>query len=585
MAGKLNLAATGIQDQWLTGEPKFSYFLMNYKRHTKFSIEAIETPFNGDPDFDASFECNIPRNKGDLIRSMMLKFTLPRPTVPDKTFTVSASGGKFFIDGVEQATLTLYEGATYTFNNASHPTHPFRFAAGSLDGNPPDDLPPVDGVGTVYNYKRYSSLDTSTHYVYKLWVNSTNDWLNATATTNTIRVLKVDPFTWSDNDTSDTFPTVIDTTTYPGKVSLIQSSGSEFYRFSVPLFGDYTTGVTNPSTSTVTFTPSYSSSTPSNLYYYCENHTGMGGQIDIKIISYRESIAAQIIDYADLRIGGQTIQRLTGDYIYMYNNIHSNEDDIKQTLYFLSAHGNYINVTQDWDYSILLPFYFLRHPSLALPVCALTKQQVQIELKFKKMEDVTISYTRSNGTISDPPSGVSTSIKKVSLVSDFFFITENEKSFLSTRPIEYVMTQIQMSQFKFNPGVSKKAGMLNFKHPVKEMFFVAISDDVHKYETIKQVTMKFNNNTIIDADTLMLCYEQPLKYYTGITNGNFGVYSFSMNPETYYPTGQVNMSRIAHNLIEIELDTPNANFGHKVYVYAVNYNVLRIESGLGGLKF
>ena len=579
MAGKLNLAATGIQDQWLTGEPKFSYFLMNYKRHTKFSIEAVETPFNGDPDFDASFECNIPRNKGDLIRSMMLKFTLPRPTVPDKTFIVSVSGGKFLIDSVEQATLTLYKGTTYTFNNAN-PTHPFRFAYA-----PPDELPPVDGVGTLYNYKRYSSLDTATHYVYKLWENSTNTWYNPppNTTTNTIKVLKEDYTVWTDNNPTDTFPTVIDTTTYPGKVSL-RSSNSEVYRFSVPPF-EYTDDVTNPGTSTVTFTPSYSSSTPSTLYYYCENHTGMGGQIDIKIVSYRESIAAQIIDYADLRIGGQTIQRLTGDYIYMYNNIHSNEDDIKQTLYFLSAHGNYINVTQDWDYSILLPFYFLRHPSLALPVCALTKQQVQIELKFKKMEDVTISYTRSNRTISDPPSDVSTSIKKVSLVSDFFFITENEKSFLSTRPIEYVMTQIQMSQFKFNPGVSKKSGMLNFKHPVKEMFFVAISDDVHKYETIKQVTMKFNNNTIIDADTLMLCYEQPLKYYTGITNGNFGVYSFSMNPETYYPTGQVNMSRIAHNLIEIELDTPNANFGHKVYVYAINYNVLRIESGLGGLKF
>ena len=45
-----------------------------------------------------------------------------------------------------------------------------------------------------------------------------------------------------------------------------------------------------------------------------------------------------------------------------------------------------------------------------------------------------------------------------------------------------------MSQFKFNPGVSKKSGMLIFKHPVKEMFFVAISDDVRKYETIKQLT-------------------------------------------------------------------------------------------------
>ena len=51
------------------------------------------------------------------------------------------------------------------------------------------------------------------------------------------------------------------------------------------------------------------------------------------------------------------------------------------------------------------------------------------------------------------------------------------------------------------------------------------------------------------------------------------------------PTGQVNMSRIAHNLIDVELDTPDASFGHKVYIYAVNYNVLRISSGLGGLKF
>ena len=580
MAGKLNLAVTGIQDQWLTGEPEFSYFLMNFKRHTKFSIEAIETPFNGDPNFDTSVESNIPMNKGDLIRSMMLKFTLPRPTVPDKTFTVSESGGKYFIDGVQQATLTLYEGTTYTFNNSSHPTHPFRF-----EYAPPDELPPVDGVGTLYNYKRYTSLDTATHYVYKLWLNSTNNWFSpATPSTHTIKLLKVSPFTWSDNDTTDTFPTSVDTTTYPGKVSLSQSNG-EVYRFSVPVLGEYTTGVTNPGTATVTFTPTYSSSTPSTLYYYCSVHPGMGGQIDLKIVSYRESIGAQIIEYADLRIGGQTIQRLTGDYIYMYNNIHSNEDDIKQTLYFLAGHGDYINVSYDWDYNILLPFYFLRHPSLAIPVCALSKQQVQVEIKFKKLDDVVITQTRSNNAISDPPTNVSSLIKKVSLVSDFFFITENEKSFLKTRPIEYVISQIQMSQFKFNPGVSKKLGMLNFKHPVKEMFFVAISDDVHKYETIKQVTMKFNNNTIIDADTLMLCYEQPLKYYTGITNGNFGVYSFSMKPETYYPTGQVNMSRIAHNLIEMELDTPDFSFGHKVYVYGVNYNVLRIESGLGGLKF
>jgi len=390
MSGRINLAVTGIQDQWLTGEPEFSYFLVNFKRHTKFSIEATETPFDGEPNFDTSLECRIPANKGDLIRSMMLKFTLPQPT------------------------------------------------------------------GTV-------------------------------------------------------------------------SSGKD--------------------------------------------------------VRYNKSVGSRIIEYADLRIGGQTIERITGDYIYMYNQIHNNHDDTDQTLYFLTGHGNYIPVSYDWDYSVMLPFYFFRHPSLALPSCAITKQLVEVEIKFRKLEDITVTYTTSSGAIEDPPSDVSSSIKKVSLITDFFYITENEKNFLLSRPIEYVITQIQLSQFKMKPGETKKSGMLNFKNPVKEMFFLAISDDVFKYNPIKNVTMKFNNNTIIDADNLMLSYEQPLKYYTGTTENNFGVYSFSINPETYYPTGQVNMSRIAHNLIEIELDSPDSIFGHKVYVYAVNYNVLHVESGLGGLKF
>ena len=481
MAGRLNLAITGIQDQWLTGEPEFSYFLMNFRRHTKFSIESIETPFDGDIDYDVSVECRIPKNKGDLIRSTMLKFTLPKPTTPDKSFTVTVVGGKYFIDGDEQATLTLYEGTTYTFNVTAS-GHPFRFST--------------------------------------------------TAS---------------------------------------------------PSYSDYTTGVTNPGTATVTFLVPVDA--PSTLYYYCAAHNGMGGQINVKTLRYRESIGAQIIDHADLVIGGQTIERITGDYIYMYDQIHSNKDDIDQTLYFLTGHGNYIDVAYDWDYSVLLPFYFFRNPSLAIPVCALTKQLVEVRIKFKNLTDVTLSYTRTGGGVSDPPSSVLYSIKKVSLVTDFFFITEDEKNFLLTRPIEYVITQLQLSQFKFKAGESKKSGMLNFKNPVKEMFFMAISDDVYKYEPIKQVTMKFNNTTIIDADNLMLSYEQPLKYYTGVTGNNFGVYSFSLKPETYYPTGQVNMSRIANNLIDIELDTTDASFGHKVYVYAVNYNVLRISSGLGGLKF
>jgi len=391
MAGRIKLAATGAQDQWLTSEPEFSHFLTNFKRHTKFSTEAIEIPFDGEPDFDTSIECRIPDNKGDLIRSMMLKFTLPQPT----------------------------------------------------------------GTKTSSNHD----------------------------------------------------------------------------------------------------------------------------------IRYIKSIGSHIIEHADLLIGGQTIERITGDYIYMYNQLNHTDDDTEQTLYFLTGHDGYIPVSYDWDYSVMLPFYFFRHPSLSIPVCALTKQNVEIRIKLKKLSDVTLQfYDSASPKESDPPSDVASSIKKVSLVTDFFFISEDERNFLLSRPIEYVITQCQMSHFTTDISQTKKAVMLNFKHPVKEMFFVAYPDlNRTGYALIKNVTLKFNNQEIINTN-FNSSYIQALRKYTGYPE-KFEVHSFSLNPQTYYPTGQVNFSRIAHQWCEIDLHRQNNAKKTKVFIYAINYNVLHIESGLGGLKF
>jgi hypothetical protein len=83
MAGRLRLAATGIQDEILTGEPQFSYFLMNYKRHTKFSFDFIESQFDGNIDFGNTIKCRVPNDKGDLIRNMTLKITLTDPQPDD----------------------------------------------------------------------------------------------------------------------------------------------------------------------------------------------------------------------------------------------------------------------------------------------------------------------------------------------------------------------------------------------------------------------------------------------------------------------------------------------------------------------
>jgi len=391
MSGRLRLAATGLQDQWLTGDPQFSYFLMNFKRHTKFAIDYVESQFDGKLDFGEVIECRIPNDKGDLLRNLTLKVTLNDPT----------------------------------------------------------------------------------------------------------------PDTPGENDTH-----------------------------------------------------------------------------------WSPSVISHLIEYAELLIGGQTIERITGEYIYIHQQLHNTNDDIDQTLYFLNGHGNILTYQGEYNYFMDLPFYFYRNPSLAIPTCALTKQLVEVRIKTRPLTELIFRGA---------PAGVQGSIRKISLDTEFALVTKDEKGFIMSRPIDYVITQLQMSQFVMKPGENKKSVMLNFSHPVKELFFVSQSEeavrdnDPNYYNEIKNVELRFNNQVVFNRDSKFLTYYQSFKHHVNSPSAanlaKFGMYSFALKPEEYYPTGQVNMSRIVHKLLTIEIDPINAIDKNNTRIYARNYNILRIESGLAGLKF
>jgi len=83
----MQLVAYGAQDIYLTGNPQITFFKVVYRRHTNFSMEAIEQTFNGQADFGRKVTCTISRN-GDLIHRVYLQVTLPAVTC-----TGSGSGG------------------------------------------------------------------------------------------------------------------------------------------------------------------------------------------------------------------------------------------------------------------------------------------------------------------------------------------------------------------------------------------------------------------------------------------------------------------------------------------------------------
>ena len=74
----MQLVAYGAQDVYLTGKPEITFFKAVYKRHTNFATEAITQVFSGTADFGKRVGCPIARN-GDLISKMYLTCTLSDP--------------------------------------------------------------------------------------------------------------------------------------------------------------------------------------------------------------------------------------------------------------------------------------------------------------------------------------------------------------------------------------------------------------------------------------------------------------------------------------------------------------------------
>jgi len=75
----------------------------------------------------------------------------------------------------------------------------------------------------------------------------------------------------------------------------------------------------------------------------------------------------------------------------------------------------------------------------------------------------------------------------------------------------------------------------------------------------------------------------PYERHTNIPNSKgINVYSFALKPEEQQPSGTLNFSKIDNAVLQVTLN--NSNSG-KIRVYGVNYNILRITGGMGGIAY
>jgi hypothetical protein len=80
---------------------------------------------------------------------------------------------------------------------------------------------------------------------------------------------------------------------------------------------------------------------------------------------------------------------------------------------------------------------------------------------------------------------------------------------------------------------------------------------------------------------------QPYQHHTRTPAPGINVYSFALKPEEHQPSGTCNFSRIDKATLQLTVSVNTVRSGRtaQVRVYAVNYNVLRVMSGMGGLAY
>ncbi len=338
-------------------------------------------------------------------------------------------------------------------------------------------------------------------------------------------------------------------------------------------------------------------------------------------VCYQESTGHALIEYVDLIIGGKIIQRLTSDWLQIYS-----EHFVTQTKQIAleeligkfperTAHvrvsareivaRNALGNTEDISFFVDLPFYFYNHPELAIPLCAINRQEVEVEFKLRTAQEIVIQTNGKKADISQQ--NPQPKIKDFQLCADVVHVDCEERIKMQKSRRDYLITQIQQNVFDIASGVNTGQFKLDFVNPVKELYFViqrqgsvgsnefqfATQFDYdgilevtgNKYvlwENLDHLTLTLDGQEIITKDTGTMTFlkavQAAIHHSKTQLIRRFYSYSFALQPEEWYPTGQVNFSLVKEQILNLSLN-PCTGYSRQVRAYAVNYNILRVGEG------
>ena len=254
-----------------------------------------------------------------------------------------------------------------------------------------------------------------------------------------------------------------------------------------------------------------------------------------------------IIDKVELYIGGSLVD--SQDAVFTEKiAIDTFAQNVSK-----SANGTHPGVSAR-SFFYPLRFFFCEGPQCAIPLVALNYHNVEIRIHW--------ASTASNYNIE--------------CFANYYYLDNEERGNIASRKHDLLITQVQK-----NLPTRSLVQDLTFNHPVK---YLASSNT----SVVSSLTSPSNRIklTINGLDVGNYRWSQPhfidvMNYYhtNFVTSPDFFLYCFCLMTSSYQPTGTLNFSRLnSAKIMSESLDIMDP-------IYAVNYNILRIQNGMAGLLY
>ena len=538
----MQLVAYGAQDVFLTGTPEITFWKVSYRRHTNFAMESIEQTFSGQADFGRRVTCTISRN-GDLAYRTYLQVTLPEINQSMAASTSTNSTGVYarWLDHVGEQLISQVE---------------VEIGGQRIDRQYGDWM-------HIWNQVTLSSEQQRGYY--KMIGNTTQ----LTFITDPTFANISGPCAAAGSPTQVCAPrnALPETTLYiPLLFWFCRNPG-----LALPLIAlQYHEVKINLDIRPI-----------GECLWAVNNLTATTGSIPVTTAYQQSLVAASLyVDYIFLDTDERR-KMAQNPHEYLIEQVQFTGDES------VGSSSNKIKLNFNHPVKELI---WVVQPDANVDYCSSLDAS---QLLFKVLGAQPFNYTDS---IDSLPNAIhafggpaETAGSQAFITSSGLFQMAGAIDVTSAGGPAGAWIGTTSAEVPFRPadGAAINASGVS---DAGTFVLTETSLDMHCWGENPVVTAKLQLNgqdRFSEREGSYFDTVQPFQHHTRAPDTGINVYSFALRPEEHQPSGSCNFSRIDNAVLQLVLSSPTVSgtATAKVRVYAVNYNVLRVMSGMAGVAY